>query len=555
MKIVTLWFWIGVASLCAGADQKLTLFKGAEIRQEEDGYKLILKFSPKVPPYRTLYWKKQNLTEIVWQSASEENFDKVYRFNDRRAYFSSVAVRNDREKKKGMLHLLHKKEDSFSLSQRKGNELVLLLKPMAPARSLASVAVPKSQPRPPEKLININVKDAPITKLLRTLASESQKSVVFGSEVDGNVTVNVKNMSYEQAVDTVLKPTRFRAEHTPNATVIRSGKDGKSFRVFHLANVDVNPILKQVQELIKDGSVTADPHTNALFVTDTVENLAAVERMVATIDVPIKQVEVETAILELEDTNTTDIGFNFDSIVHTGNGANRVNGSISGKRISPFDATSNTAKGMFVGLTWQSVQGILGLLNQNSKLTVLARPRLVALNDQEANILIGSKIGYKTTTLSSTGTAEDVKFLTVGTQLRIKPHITNLNDILMQIKPEISDGSLDPVTRVPSEKTTSSETKILAKDGQTVVIGGLLRDRTERVESKVPILGDIPLIGFFFKGVTESIQKNEIIILLCPRLIDSNSLANFERERVESLQRHQARRLNTLPAPKRSGGE
>lgn len=531
-----------------------TQFKGVQILEESDGYKLILKFWPKVPGYSTIYSKKQNGTEIRWNASAEENLYKIYNFKNADVMFTKVAVWVDKKKGKGILQMMHRQSDSYSLVQRNGNELVLLLRPEK-ERQFASADVPKAQPRPPQKLINLNVKDAPLNKLLRTLAAESQKSVVFGSEVDGSVTVNVKDMTYEQAVDTVLKPTKFRAEHTSNATVVRSAKEGKSFRVFHLSNVDVNPILKQVQDMAKDGTVTADPHTNTLFVTDSVENLVAIERMLATIDVPIKQVEVETAILELEDQTSTDIGFNFDSVIHAGRTAtDKIASEISTKRISPFDPGAAAPKGMFVGLTWQSVHGILGLLNQNSKLTVLARPRVVALNDQEANILIGSKIGYKTTTVSTTGTVEDVKFLTVGTQLRIKPHITSLNDILMQIKPEVSDGSLDPVTRVPSEKTTSSETKVLAKDGQTVVIGGLLRDRTEKVESKVPILGDIPLLGFFFKGTTESVQKNEIVILLSPKLIDQNAIASFERERVEMLQKHHARRINSLPEPQRAGG-
>lgn len=531
-------------------------FRGAKISEESTGYKLILNFSPKVPNYETIYSKKQNGTEIRWNIAATEDSYKIYKFKSPDVLFTQVTLWTNKKKGKGILQLMHRNTNAYSLVQRNGNELVLLLKPEKDPRLIASAEFPKSQPRPPEKLININVKDAPLSKLLRTLASESQKSMVFGGEVDGNVSVNVHDMSYEQAVDTVLRPTKYRAEHTASSTVVRSAKEGKSFRIFHLSNVDVNPILKQVQDMVKEGTVTADPNTNTLFVTDAVENLNAVERMLATMDVPIKQVEVETAILELQDTDQTDVGFNFDSIIHSGKDmANQVVNTVSSKRISPFDPGSAAPKGMFVGLTWQSVQGILGFLNQNSRLTVLARPRVVALNDQEANILIGSKIGYKTTTVSATGTVEDIKFLTVGTQLKIKAHITSSNDILMQIKPEISDGSLDPVTRVPSEQTTSSETKILAKDGQTVVIGGLLRDRTEKTESKVPILGDIPLLGFFFKGTSESVQKNEIVILLSPRLIDHDALTSFERERVDALQKHHARRINSLQEPRRMGGK
>jgi len=161
-------------------------------------------------------------------------------------------------------------------------------------------------------------------------------------------------------------------------------------------------------------------------------------------------------------------------------------------------------KGIFLNLSWQSVSGVLALLSSNNKLNLLARPRVLSVNDQDASVIIGSRLGYKTVTVTTTGTIEDVKFLVVGTQLKIRPHITESGDVLMHINPEVSDGSIDPKTGLPSEKTTTSDTKVIAKDGQTIVMGGLLRDRVEKTVDKIPLLGDLPLFGFFFSGTSET---------------------------------------------------
>ncbi len=431
-------------------------------------------------------------------------------------------------------------------------------KPDPPAPSLAMPVVkptiPTRLPRG-QKGVSLNVKVAPIDKVLRTLAAASNKSLVFGDEITGSLTVNLKDLPYEKAVDTILKPTKYRAEHTEDATIIRSAKEGKSFREFQMQYVDANAVKTNVVDIAKDAQVTVDPFTNSIFVVDTVESLNQIERMLASMDQVPKQVEVEAAVVEISKNRTDQEGFDASGLIKSGIKSD-IQDDISTKKISPFDQNSASLKGFFVGLSWNSVRGILGLLQQTSDITLLARPRIVALSDQEAAIVIGSKLGYKVRTHLSTGqTQEEVKFLIVGTQLRIKPHITANGDILMYIRPEISDGEVDPTTQIPSEKTTNSETKIIVKDGQTIIMGGLLRDRTEKTIDKVPILGDIPLLGFFFRGTTERTIKNEIMILLSPTVLDNKVIGGHQIENARMMDRLYKGRIDSIPAPKRLATE
>ncbi len=467
--------------------EKNTFFVSSFLESDEKGDRLILRFEEEVPPYTTYYSKTKNAAEIRWKGGSQTTYMKKYDFNSPTNPFKKVIVYNDANKQKGVLQMWFKKMQDFNFKRRNSGELVLELNDTQSAKR--SIATTNTNPKPVvTKRVTINVKQASLEKLLRNIASEVQKSMVFNDDVNGTVSVNVKDLPYEDAVDTILRPTKYRAEHTKDGTIIRSAKDGKAFKIFHLKYVDANLILKSVQDLAKDGQITIDPHTNTVFIADTVESLSQVERMLHELDQPTRQVEVESAIVELQASDDRTLGFDVLGNVHSGSDMDsQVVNTITQNKISPFDPPAANPKGWFVGLTWKSVQGVLGALSVNGKLSVLARPRVVALNDQEASVLIGQKIGYKTSTVSATGgVVEDVKFLTVGTQLRLTPHITMNDDILLKIKPELSDGQIDSKTLVPTEKTTTAETKVLIKDGQTIVMGGLLRDRTEKVENKVP---------------------------------------------------------------------
>ncbi len=518
-------------------------FVQASLESAKEGKKLVIEFDPEVPAYNTYYLAKQKASLITWHSGAARRFYQKFLFAPGDSPFTRVILQVDPIKGKGMLAIWHRAGSGYSLAKISTRFLVLGVGMNTNERFLAS-GLPQT-PRMPARVpaasshrITLNVKRSPLDKLLRSLASEAQKSLVFGEEVAGTVNVNLKDMEYERAIDTILRPTKYRAEHMGDVTVIRSAKDGKAFRIFSLKNIDVNNILKSVQDIAKSGQVSIDPHTNSLFVSDQVEVLNAVEGMVEALDRSPQQVDVESAIIDIEDTENKTIGVDVSGAIHTNLGGTQLINSAATAGISTINPTDVPPQGMFVGLSWNSIQAMLALLQTKDKVNVLARPRVVALNDQEASILIGSKLGYKTTTFSATGQAiENIQFLTVGTILKIKPHITAGGDILMQISPEISDGKIDPTTSIPTETTTSSDTKVLAKDGQTIVIGGLLRTRTEKSENKVPFLGDIPIIGALFRASVDSVVKSEIMILLNPKIVTPEVASISQREGAAVIDR------------------
>jgi len=521
-------------------------FLGANVEERGSLKKLILRFTPETPHYEVVHNRENTLSEVRWKSAAPASYNKEFQFTERTRGVRKALVIVDAKTQTGTMTLWHDATDSFSFSRQSVTELALL--PDDPYRKTASL---KNAPGP--KRITLNVKGAPLDRVIRSLAAESQKSLVLSSDIKGTVTVALDNVPYEQAIDLILRPTEYRADHTGDVTVVRSAKDARTYRAFKLRYVDVNDVKKSIQEIAgKDAQLTVDSNSNSLFIIDRFESLKNVELMLGTLDVEPRQVEVESAILEVDKTDLQEFGIDFSSTVHSGSTpSGMVSNSIGTANLSPISSPSidAQAKGFFVGLSWQSVSAILSAVNSKTTTHLLARPRVLALTDQEASVVLGSKLGYKTVTVTTTGTVENINFLTVGTQLKIKPHITMNNDVLMTLKPEVSDGAIDATTGVPSENTTTTETKILAKNGQTVIIAGLIKDRVSRSTDRIPILGDIPLLGALFGGTTNEVDKNEIVILLTPRVLTNEMLLLEEQHGNDAIGRFYEDNSITGPGP------
>ncbi len=525
---------LATMSGCAGikaSDEKATTFAGAFLEERGITKKLILRFTPETPQYNVVHNKDNTLSEVRWKSTSPQNFQKEFVFTtDKGKGVKKALVIMDSRTATGSLTLWHDATDSFTFARQNSNDLVLV--PDDPFRRAASLG-------PKAKKVSLNVRGAPLDKVIRSLAAESQKSLVLPSNVTGTVTVSLDGISYEQAIDLVLRPTAYRAEHMGDVTIVRTAGEARTYRSFKIRFVDVNEMVVKIRDIAgKDAQISVDSNSNTLFMIDRYEYLKNVEAMIAVLDVEPRLVEVESAILQLDRGDSLDYGIDWSGNVKNGSTPeNTVINPIQTRGLSPVQQGNASQKGMFFGLTWQSVTGVVSALSSKTKTDLLARPRVLSLTDQEATITLGQRLGFKTTTLSTTGASENVQFLTVGTILKIKPHITGNNDIIMFVKPEVSDGTIDAKTNVPNSSTTTSESKILARNGQTIVIAGLMKDRTEKKTDRIPILGDLPLLGSLFGGTSDSYNKTEIVVLMSPKIVTNELKEAYDRQGNDALGR------------------
>ncbi|MDO8302178.1 MAG: hypothetical protein Q7T18_02955, partial [Sedimentisphaerales bacterium] len=295
---------------------------------------------------------------------------------------------------------------------------------------------------------------------------------------------------------------------------------------------------------------------DSIVVYDYPEYIVKAEDVIKTLDTRPKQVLVEATILSATLTEGMELGVDLNFM----NGVSLTSlagvPTVSGAPIASSGlAGTSSGSGLKIGVTSGDAVAFITALETITDTTIMANPKILAVNKQEGQLHIGDRLGYASLTSQTSGgnTTSEIKFLEVGTMLTFRPYIGNDGYIRMDIYPKDSSGSVNKTTGIPNETTTQLKTNILVKDNETIVIGGLFRDEVDTTRNQVPLLGDIPFLGVLFRGTSDSSVRKEVIILLTPHIIDapdqtdaSARMADIERKRygaIRGLQWTQRSRL------------
>jgi len=213
-----------------------------------------------------------------------------------------------------------------------------------------------------------------------------------------------------------------------------------------------------------------------------------------------------------------------------------VRGGVDNYAKSQGTGQVTRSGGLFVGFTEDDVGVFIRAVEQVSDVTVLANPKILAVNKQLGQVYIGKKIGYlsQQTVSMDTQLTSQVDFLDTGTKLAFRPYIANDGYIRMDIHPKDSSGNL--VEGLPEEISAELVSNIIVKDGQTVVIGGLFRDKVTTNKTQVPLLGNLPIVGALFRGTSDSVERQEVIVLLTPHIIEEPSETEGQK-RADDIRR------------------
>lgn len=263
----------------------------------------------------------------------------------------------------------------------------------------------------------------------------------------------------------------------------------------------------------------------------TPSNYKSILALLKELDTPAKQVLMEATIAELTLSGELSMGFEFFIKQKVKDGTLDI--STLGDVLKPLSPTLGPVGSG--GLTVQyisaseKIAALLDALQTDSKINILSRPRLMVLNNQEATIQVGSDVPTITSQVSapdiSTGTPsilQNIQYRSTGVILRIKPTINSRGLLTLDIAQEVSTStSTDPTNLTPTILTRKVQTSVVAADGQTVVLGGIMQENNTGGSTKVPWVGDIPVLGFFFRKDTTKKDKTELIILISPRILAS----------------------------------
>jgi type IV pilus assembly protein PilQ len=300
---------------------------------------------------------------------------------------------------------------------------------------------------------------------------------------------------------------------------------------------DIKSILEDLMDKAAGESVTTSGKLNAVVITARPAKMRMLARILRSVDTPPAQVMVEAKIIELKsgsgDTTTpSSMGINW-KLVSQNNPHDFVQ-QLTQESFN-YGATSMGLYGQ-AQLLEGNLNAYLSALEKAIGYDLLASPTVTALNHEEAEILIGSKYGYKTTTTTQTGTSETVNFLDVGTKLKFTPHINDQEFIIMDIYPAVSEGSV--VNGLPQENTTETRNRVLVKDGQSIIIGGLTKTYHDQVEYGIPILMHLPIIGAFFRRTQVKSEKREIMIIITPKIVTAKAL-ELMSEKTKKMEKKQ----------------
>ncbi|TLY55105.1 MAG: type IV pilus secretin PilQ [Gammaproteobacteria bacterium] len=452
---------------------------------------------------------------------------------------------------------------------------------IAPRRKAANAQ--EERPVYTGERLTLNFQDIETRAVLQLLADASGQNIVVSDSVSGNVTLRLQNVPWDQALDIVLRTKGLDKRRQDNVIIVApqaelasrekaelaARKDVQELAPLRSEYLQVNYAKAQdMAALIKTqtnsllstrGSVAVDDRTNTLLLQDTADRLADVRRLVATLDIPVRQVLIEARIVIVNNDFERSLGARFGlsnyqkygstGLVTTsgtaagtdqaiGSALTNLAGSPPGNpTIYPISVpTGSAASNRYnVNLPVTSAAGTiaLGILGNNfivdlelsaaqaeTQANIISSPRVITANQKEAIIEQGVEIPYQQ---SASSGATTIQFKKAVLSLKVKPQITPDNRIILDL--DVKDDAVGTVVvtsggvNVPSIDTREITTQVLVNDGQTVVLGGILSTTQREDDTKVPYLGDLPVLGHLFKNTIHKDDKDELMIFITPKIV------------------------------------
>lgn len=384
--------------------------------------------------------------------------------------------------------------------------------------------------------ISLNLRDVSIAEAMEMISRKQRMNILLGEGVAGNVSLNLYNVSVEDAIHSIADAAGFAVEQRRGSWFIMnhgsvgqySNGDLTRSERFSISYADPEQIGEMLRpHLSQYGKMTVIPERNLLIITDKEEFLERAAELIRYVDTQPQQVLIEAQILEVTLSDEDSYGIDWAKLFLSDGGQ----GSVGTQNLS--GAGGSGGAGLLFQLLTPNVDLTLTALNEDGRVRTLSTPKLLALDNQEASVIIGDRRGYQVTTTINQVTTESIEFLESGVILRVTPHIDSDGRVLMEIHPEVSTGSVD-ANGIPSQTTTEVETSLLVDDGQTVFIGGLMRHTANESYQRVPILGRTPLLRRLFTNRERVNVNTETIVLIRPQIVTNSD--SFSREPVRRYQ-------------------
>ncbi len=392
----------------------------------------------------------------------------------------------------------------------------------------------------PRQTVSLEFRDAPLRTVFDAISRQSGINFVFDKDVrlDLRTTVYSRNTALGDAIDMLLATSQLAKKVVnantllvyPHLPIKQKEYEDRVVRVFFLANIDAKSALNLVKTMTRSNDIHVDERLNLLFVRDTPEVVRVVDEILKLADQADPEVMLEVEILEVTRSKLQELGVQWPNqlSVLTPEAITTANTNAAGAIVTTTTPAGRLTIRGLRGVGWGDL-GVspnpqINLRKEDSDVNLLANPRIRVRNKEKAKIHIGDKVPVITSNVTSTGvTSESVSYLEVGLKLDVEPQVHLDGEVGMKVGLEVSNI----VREVKSANGTltyqlgsrNATTVLRLKDGETQVLAGLISDEDRSGASKVPGLGDLPILGRLFSSHRGETKKTEIVLLITPRIL------------------------------------
>ena len=377
-----------------------------------------------------------------------------------------------------------------------------------------------------ERLVSMDFENADIRTVLRAFADIGGVNIIATKGVQGTVTLKLRNLPWKQALKAVLEINGFSMIEEDNIIKVMTAaemEDSKKAmkletRIFNVKFAKADKLEGVISGMLSSrGSIKVESRTNSLIVTDIPMVMSRIEDILARVDNPTPQVLVKAKLVEVNYGALRELGV----VWRAGNMEDVRTSTHSGAELSVPPPASNAAFYFGKLLSQAQLDLVISTLEDENKANVLSEPSILVADNQEAMILSGKKIPIVTRDFAGN---QIIQFFDVALKLTVTPHISPDGKIVMDLHPVISDiageapGAVGPVI-----SSQEAQTKLTVNNGETVVIGGIIKTQSQDVKKGVPLLSSIPIIGNLFKYTKHEVNKTELMIFVTPQIVETTA--------------------------------
>lgn len=402
-----------------------------------------------------------------------------------------------------------------------------------------------------EPTFSIRLKQAPLLETLQQLALSQDKNLVIDEELSGSLSLQLENTHFEKLLRAVAKAKKLKFSREQDTYYLTSYTQEEPVQTvlpvtssIKLQFAKASDVMKSITTgngslLSPEGSISFDDRSNLILLKDVPQSVRNVKKLIMEMDKPTEQIIIEARIVTMTDESLKELGVKW-GVFNPTDAAHRVSGSLAangfqniGDQLNVNFAT-NMAPTVSVALQLAKINGRLldlelSALERENNVEIIASPRLLTTNKKSASIKQGTEIPYIVS--NGKNDAQSVEFREAVLGLDVTPHLSKDNNILLDLL--ITQNSLGPAVRYEKGEVVSIDkqeinTQVFAKDGETIVLGGVFHDTMSKVVDKVPLLGDIPVVKHLFRKEGERHQKRELVIFVTPHIVKAGQTTKLQ---------------------------